>query len=98
MVSVVEEKPHTNRRNQMDSKTEVEIEKRELHRRYQQTRNALWMAIDQLEKLEEEYGFEYSATQNTLRELAKQLRVDETMANEMIESMNDDFALEATAK
>lgn len=81
----------------MDTATEIEYEKRELHRRYRQTRNALWMAIDQLQKLEEEYGFEYSEPQNTLRELAKQMRVDEAMANELIENMSDDFADEAAA-
>lgn len=75
----------------MNIQDEVTYEKRELHRHYRQTRNALWKAIDQLQKLEDEYGFEYSETANTLRELAKQLRADEAMATEFIETMEWDF-------
>ena len=84
--------------NDMDTATEITYEKRQLHRHYRQTRNALWMAIDQLQKLEDEYGFEYSETANTLRELAKQLKADEAGVNELIENMAQDFeANDATA-
>jgi len=82
----------------MDTATEIEYEKRELNRRYAQARNSLILAATQLQKLQEEFGFEYDDTIIELRSVREQLRFDQAMATEMIENMAQDFeANDATA-
>lgn len=75
----------------MDTATEIEYEKRALGRQYKEARGWLTLAANQLRKLEDEYGFEYSEAANTIKELIKQLKFDEAMAAEFIESMEWDF-------
>lgn len=81
----------------MDTATEIEYEKRELNRRYAQARNSLILAATQLQKLQDEFGFEYDETITELKNVREQLRVDQDMATEMIESMAQDFELDTAA-
>ena len=81
----------------MDIAEEITYEMREMKRLYAQARNSLILAATQLEKLQDEYGFEYDATITELKNVREQLRVDQDMANEMIESMAQDFEHDAAA-
>jgi hypothetical protein len=68
---------------------EIEAERRELERHYLTARNGVWTAIDALRKIESDYGFEYPESINSLKELVKQLRVDQQTCLEFIESMGE---------
>ena len=79
----------------MDIAEEITYEMREMKRLYAQARNSLILAATQLEKLQDEYGFEYDDTITELKNVREQLRVDQDMANVMIESMAQDFEHDA---